>query len=81
MKPEASAFEHLAPFYPSEVNSEQEFDFADLPAVKRMKIFFPEGTDFYGRIIVYKLDVLGRRVEWVVGMYDWFIHKLKNEQR
>eukprot|EP01027_Heterolobosea_sp_BB2_P009623 GEZU01014174.1.p1 GENE.GEZU01014174.1~~GEZU01014174.1.p1 ORF type:complete len:116 (-),score=27.90 GEZU01014174.1:12-359(-) len=45
-------------FFPTDDNNLQKFE-VDLDHVKKMKIVFPESTDFYGRIIVYSLDVLG----------------------
>eukprot|EP01122_Echinamoeba_exundans_P008262 TRINITY_DN2710_c0_g1_i2.p1 TRINITY_DN2710_c0_g1~~TRINITY_DN2710_c0_g1_i2.p1 ORF type:complete len:183 (-),score=9.41 TRINITY_DN2710_c0_g1_i2:110-637(-) len=53
----------LANFYPVDVNSLQSFDLpadGSSRAVQQIQIIFPESTDFYGRIVIYKLDVLGR---------------------
>lgn len=47
----------------SQQNDEQKFTFENLPPVTRVKVLFPEGTDFYGRIIIYKLDLLGKAIE------------------
>ena len=50
----------LGAFYPEDINSTQTFP---LPSsenrVQRLKIIFEESTDFYGRITVYKMDILG----------------------
>lgn len=46
-------------FYPEDINPTQTFNFEATPALKRVKIIFEESTDFYGRITVYKLDVIG----------------------
>ncbi|KAI8087833.1 galactose-binding domain-like protein, partial [Gilbertella persicaria] len=46
--------------YPEDINSTQTFDLpTTTEPLKRVKIIFEESTDFYGRITVYKLDVLG----------------------
>ncbi|KAI8641264.1 galactose-binding domain-like protein, partial [Parasitella parasitica] len=45
--------------YPEDVNSTQTFDLKETKRVKRFKIIFEESTDFYGRITMYKLDVVG----------------------
>ncbi|KAI9470024.1 MAG: galactose-binding domain-like protein [Benjaminiella poitrasii] len=46
-------------FYPEDINSEQTFNCEPTQPLKRVKIIFEESTDFYGRITLYKLDVLG----------------------
>eukprot|EP01128_Nolandella_sp_AFSM9_P011030 TRINITY_DN774_c0_g1_i1.p2 TRINITY_DN774_c0_g1~~TRINITY_DN774_c0_g1_i1.p2 ORF type:complete len:154 (-),score=17.70 TRINITY_DN774_c0_g1_i1:1674-2108(-) len=55
----ATQFTPLAQFFPLETNDEQTFACAVCAPVTRLKVLFTEGTDFYGRIMVYKLDVLG----------------------
>ncbi|KAI7899478.1 galactose-binding domain-like protein [Cokeromyces recurvatus] len=45
--------------YPEDVNSIQTFSFEPTQPLKRIKIIFEESTDFYGRITLYKLDILG----------------------
>ncbi|KAI7895256.1 galactose-binding domain-like protein [Mucor mucedo] len=47
-------------FYPQDINPTQTFDFPATEGLKRVKIIFEESTDFYGRITVYKLDILGK---------------------
>eukprot|EP01088_Endostelium_zonatum_P004684 TRINITY_DN15993_c0_g1_i1.p1 TRINITY_DN15993_c0_g1~~TRINITY_DN15993_c0_g1_i1.p1 ORF type:complete len:116 (+),score=18.03 TRINITY_DN15993_c0_g1_i1:209-556(+) len=39
-------------------NREQTFS-VSLTDVKRLKIIFQKSTDFYGRVTLYKLDILG----------------------
>ena len=46
-------------FYPEDINPTQTFNFEATQPLKRVKIIFEESTDFYGRITVYKLDVIG----------------------
>ncbi|KAI9207605.1 galactose-binding domain-like protein [Polychytrium aggregatum] len=55
---------HVMDFYPEDSNSAQSFAVPE-PSQKsgqRFKIVFKSSTDFYGRITVYKLDVLGSRL-------------------
>jgi len=56
----STTWENLLTFYPMDVNSLQKFSVPCDQAVKRLKITFESSTDFFGRIIVYRLDVLGR---------------------
>ncbi|KAI8089139.1 galactose-binding domain-like protein [Halteromyces radiatus] len=54
---------HLATFYPQDINPMQTFPIPNnnnVP-IQRLKLIFEESTDFYGRITIYKLDVLGTR--------------------
>lgn len=46
--------------YPEDVNSTQVFQVMPNEPVQRLKIIFEESTDFYGRITMYKLDILGK---------------------
>ncbi|XP_029905344.1 nuclear receptor 2C2-associated protein [Myripristis murdjan] len=48
-------------FYPEDNNSLQRFPIQEAPAVDKVKIVFENSTDFFGRIIVYSLDVLGEQ--------------------
>lgn len=50
-------------FYPQDINPTQTFDFPATEGLKRVKIIFEESTDFYGRITVYKLDILGKPLD------------------
>lgn len=47
------------PFYPDDENSLQKFEFSfpESKNVKYVKLLFQKSTDFYGRIIVYKLGL------------------------
>lgn len=48
--------------YPEDINPTQTFHVNPTIALKRVKIIFEESTDFYGRITVYKLDILGKQI-------------------
>ncbi|KAG2184986.1 hypothetical protein INT43_000899 [Umbelopsis isabellina] len=52
--------QELGTFYPEDVNSTQNFSIECSQPVQRLKLLFEESTDFFGRITIYKLDVLGR---------------------
>ncbi|CAB1314022.1 unnamed protein product, partial [Coregonus sp. 'balchen'] len=47
-------------FYPEDSSSLQ-ISFNEAPTVHRLKIVFENSADFFGRIIVYSLDILGER--------------------
>ncbi|KAI8334228.1 galactose-binding domain-like protein [Chlamydoabsidia padenii] len=51
----------LATFYPQDINPMQSFPITCDQPIQRLKLVFEESTDFYGRITVYKFDVLGTR--------------------
>ncbi|KAG2463965.1 NR2CA protein, partial [Polypterus senegalus] len=61
-------FTTLATFYPEDKNSLQisfyffHFPIHGDPLAHKLKIVFENSTDFFGRIIVYKLDVLGEKL-------------------
>ena len=44
--------------FPDDVNNLQKFE-VNLEKVQKIKIVFVESSDFYGRITLYKLDILG----------------------
>ncbi|XP_078478895.1 nuclear receptor 2C2-associated protein-like [Lampetra planeri] len=48
-------------FYPEDNNFLQSFPIQEAPAVDIVKITFENSADFFGRIIVYSLDVLGEK--------------------
>lgn len=50
----------LGTLYPEDVNSTQSFNVQCSKPVQRLKLVFEESTDFFGRITIYKLDILGR---------------------
>uniref|UniRef100_A0A8C8HZ86 Uncharacterized protein n=1 Tax=Oncorhynchus tshawytscha TaxID=74940 RepID=A0A8C8HZ86_ONCTS len=47
-------------FYPEDSSSLQ-ISFNEVPTVHRLQIVFENSADFFGRIIVYSLDILGER--------------------
>ncbi len=51
------------PFFPSNSNARQcfivSYDTLPIPAVTRLKLHFGTSTDFYGRLVVYDLQVVG----------------------
>ncbi|CAO3589132.1 unnamed protein product [Absidia cylindrospora] len=51
----------LATFYPQDINPMQCFAISCNQPIQRLKLIFEESTDFYGRITIYKLDILGTR--------------------
>jgi hypothetical protein len=56
----------LEVFYPEDSNSKQVFRLIDDKAkmlVNKLRLSFPESTDFFGRIIVYHLDIVGYEEE------------------
>ncbi|XP_031174238.1 nuclear receptor 2C2-associated protein [Sander lucioperca] len=57
--PKDGAFTEISHFYPEDNNSLQSFPIQEAPAVDKVKIMFENSADFFGRIIVYSLDVLG----------------------
>ncbi|CAH1254465.1 NR2C2AP [Branchiostoma lanceolatum] len=38
------------------------FTIKEAPSVKRLRIVFPGSTDFFGRVTVYKLDIIGTSI-------------------
>ncbi|XP_063056551.1 nuclear receptor 2C2-associated protein [Engraulis encrasicolus] len=56
-------FTHVTDFYPEDDNSLQSFPIQEGPPVRRIKIVFENSADFFGRIIVYSLDILGERMQ------------------
>ncbi|XP_041862068.1 nuclear receptor 2C2-associated protein [Melanotaenia boesemani] len=54
-------FTVLSHFYPEDNNSLQSFPIQEASAVDKVKIMFENSADFFGRIIVYSLDVLGEK--------------------
>lgn len=49
----------LKEFYPEDINSLQVFPIHFDCALKSMRIMFNNSSDFFGRIVVYHLDILG----------------------
>ncbi|XP_017262419.1 nuclear receptor 2C2-associated protein isoform X1 [Kryptolebias marmoratus] len=54
-------FTEISQFYPEDNNCLQSFPIQEAPAVDKVKILFENGADFFGRVIVYSLDVLGEK--------------------
>ncbi|XP_008305505.1 nuclear receptor 2C2-associated protein [Cynoglossus semilaevis] len=52
-------FTAIGHFYPEDNNSLQSFPIQEAPPVDKVKIIFENSADFFGRIIVYSLDILG----------------------
>ncbi|KAE8632600.1 hypothetical protein XENTR_v10001595 [Xenopus tropicalis] len=48
----------IADFYPEDTNTLQKFTFAE-QSVSKLRVSFLNSTDFFGRITLYHLDVLG----------------------
>lgn len=58
---QTDTFSSIMEFYPNDDNSRQIFQITGIEKkVKRLKIVFSESTDFYGRITVYCLDIVGK---------------------
>ncbi|XP_067254761.1 nuclear receptor 2C2-associated protein isoform X1 [Chanodichthys erythropterus] len=53
---------HILDLYPEDNNGLQSFPIRDAPLVQRLKIVFENSADFFGRVIVYTLDILGEKV-------------------
>uniref|UniRef100_A0A1B6D718 F5/8 type C domain-containing protein n=1 Tax=Clastoptera arizonana TaxID=38151 RepID=A0A1B6D718_9HEMI len=51
--PQASQIDH--PFYPDDINTPQIFNFEKICA-KSVRIVFKKSTDFFGRIVIYRLS-------------------------
>ncbi|XP_056021636.1 nuclear receptor 2C2-associated protein-like [Ostrea edulis] len=49
-------------FYPEDVNSLQSFKLPSVTSLKKFKIIFSNSTDFFGRITIYELKVLGASI-------------------
>lgn len=43
-------------------NDTQEFVIENTPTIRYLKMTFKDFSDFYGRIIIYKLELYGRDV-------------------
>ncbi len=60
-------WERLTQVFPEDINRKQSFDLPDLgegagQGVVGMKVVFEESSDFFGRITVYDLQLLGHVV-------------------
>lgn len=52
-------FTKIVDFFPDDVNSLQTFKLDNPQTVKQLKITFNNSCDFFGRITVYNLDIIG----------------------
>lgn len=53
----ATIQETINTFFPEDINSVQTFNLDAPLLTNNLKFFFPESTDTYGRIIVYKINM------------------------
>lgn len=58
---ESEALSKIVDFYPEDNNSIQTFS---VPAAEmdRLKVTFEDTTDFFGRVVIYHLRVLGEKI-------------------
>jgi len=47
------------PFHPKDSNNLQDFEFGELESFEELQIVFNSSSDFYGRVIVYQLSLIG----------------------
>ncbi|XP_076042141.1 nuclear receptor 2C2-associated protein [Oratosquilla oratoria] len=55
--------EPVATWHLQDVGTEQTLELPAPTSLAKIKLHFKTSTDFYGRIIMYKLDVLGKKRE------------------
>lgn len=59
--PKGKTFVEVCTIHPADVNTRQDFVLPGSPAAcRKLRLSFTTSTDFYGRVTVYALDVLGR---------------------
>ncbi|GAM27133.1 hypothetical protein SAMD00019534_103080, partial [Acytostelium subglobosum LB1] len=58
MMGDSQEFTLVSKFYPEDINIVQVFPL-DIKMARQIKIVFKESTDFFGRITIYKMDVIG----------------------
>ena len=58
---ESSSWQEAAPWHLEDIGTEQTLHLDTPLTTSRMRIHFNSSTDFHGRIIMYKLDVLGTK--------------------
>ncbi|EFA83258.1 galactose-binding domain-containing protein [Heterostelium album PN500] len=56
----SDSFALVSMFYPEDINTVQAFP-VDIKNALQVKVLFKSSTDFFGRITIYKLDLLGDR--------------------
>ena len=49
-------------FYPEDDNSQQFFKLSTTNSVNKVKLVFCSSTDFFGRITIYKMDLIGEKL-------------------
>nr|XP_033812793.1 nuclear receptor 2C2-associated protein [Geotrypetes seraphini] len=54
------ALEKITDFYPEDNSALQRFSIPAKP-LEKLRVIFKDSTDFFGRIIIYHLDVLGKK--------------------
>ncbi|XP_067872178.1 nuclear receptor 2C2-associated protein [Heterodontus francisci] len=52
----------IADLYPEDTNRLQRFSIHEESIADKLKIIFEKSTDFFGRIVIYHLDVLGEKL-------------------
>ncbi|XP_027706997.1 nuclear receptor 2C2-associated protein isoform X2 [Vombatus ursinus] len=57
----SESLEKIGDFYPQDNNSLQSFPVADV-TLDKLKVTFENSTDFFGRIIIYHLRILGEKL-------------------
>uniref|UniRef100_A0A7S0EXU0 SUN domain-containing protein n=1 Tax=Hanusia phi TaxID=3032 RepID=A0A7S0EXU0_9CRYP len=60
---EKQKLQHVDTLYPEDNNEMQKFELsqADAFASKRLKLIFPDSTDLFGRVIIYRIDIIGTK--------------------
>ncbi|XP_023717773.1 nuclear receptor 2C2-associated protein [Cryptotermes secundus] len=56
--PEDGSLEVVDHFYPDDINSLQVFKLREPVSAKKLRFVFNGSTDFFGRIVIYKLEIL-----------------------
>ncbi len=56
---EDGAWSLIKEFYPQDINSLQHFPVAGDSPSTNYKVIFEKSTDFFGRVTIYKLDIIG----------------------
>lgn len=54
-----SGLKHLTTIYPEDVNRRQIFELPETGRVQEIKFIFEESSDFFGRITIYDLQIMG----------------------
>eukprot|EP01117_Protostelium_nocturnum_P010479 TRINITY_DN3773_c0_g1_i1.p1 TRINITY_DN3773_c0_g1~~TRINITY_DN3773_c0_g1_i1.p1 ORF type:complete len:129 (+),score=39.78 TRINITY_DN3773_c0_g1_i1:131-517(+) len=52
-------WEEVQEFHPEDKNLTQTFVLKEPVSLTKLKLHFPTSTDMFGRIVIYKLDVIG----------------------